>query len=655
MSLPSTIEEALEDITTIITESKLALVLGSGISKSNPSNIPGVGQIKEKIMKDIVPYEKGKHIVTWEEIHENYQFEQFLSTVFRNMPTKDYLANIYKVGSPNKTHKLVSYLALNGAITEIFTTNFDTKIEEAAIQLDSSKSIFHLMYNETHFSTDTGEKNKVPLIKIHGCADHPDSIRTTLELVSSRTRSENRSEIIYHFFKEKEQVILCLGYGFSDYFDIDPVLKQIKKGNKIIHIDHKTGLEKPSFLKHTENLKGKEYPPSIGEYDGYRIVIDTNYLIELIENELCIKIKTKKESYLDIKMDWQREITEWSKLTSRGVKSGVAGMVFHEIRNDKKAELLLEKSCEYIKEDKEPDWEWKLANAMGQLALVKEDLRKMNEAENLYIETLTIFRKHNDKINIGRTYHNIGNIKMEMYKLDEATELFNMAVSIFVEEGDISDLLNSLGQLSYIKRESGELEESIDISNRIIKIAEELGSQNQKASALFSIGTVKIEKSKNDEAKKYLNSAKDIFIRIGNLVYYANTLCELSKLYHNENNMTESNKLLNEALEIYKNYNNIKGIASTLSSIGLTQRKMGNLEEAKIKNKEALEIHKKIDNKVGVIMTLNNLAVVNMDENNIDIARNQLLKSLEIAKSINYKKGIHAASKNLKELHEKYN
>lgn len=139
---------------------------------------------------------------------------------------------------PNKIHRFIAKLVKEGYLSTIYTTNFDRMIECA---LDEYDVDYRVYFKVSDMVTMNGVSSEPTLIKLHGCISQKNSVLSTIDTMGQIAVFADRVKPIKRCFQSNRlgDTILVLGYGFSDHFDVNHVLKQIDDGDQkrmiIIH------------------------------------------------------------------------------------------------------------------------------------------------------------------------------------------------------------------------------------------------------------------------------------------------------------------------------------------------------------------------------------------------------------------------------------
>ncbi|MFC1713683.1 SIR2 family protein, partial [Candidatus Poribacteria bacterium] len=238
-------------------------------------------------------------------------FELFISA-FREHSDLHSLLKVFKRGKPNTNHYFLAKLIERGLVDTVVTTNFDTLIERAlADEGLSAEGYYKLLYQEDHFSSYKDKSipgAEVNLVKIHGTIDSLDSIRTTLDHVSSGILSNLRRSILEKILHGSERFVLFLGYSFSDVFDIVPALRSFRGLRPFIFVvNHSSSVK-------LENTDIKELPALFSDYSGVSIDCDTDDFVKQVWSKLAPYLGDYKE--IKYKPAWEDEVENWGRQLS---------------------------------------------------------------------------------------------------------------------------------------------------------------------------------------------------------------------------------------------------------------------------------------------------------------------------------------------------
>lgn len=156
-------------------------------------------------------------------------FEQWMQLFLSSRENGESLLSLFSAPElkPNINHRILARLAAAGVVKDIYTANFDCLIEQALEDEGLKRGTdFQVFYREEQFAA-IENCNSIKVVKFHGSAEDPSSIRITLNNIISFKKMEQRTLAISPIFRGAEQDSLFIfGYSCSDVFDVLPVMGQ---------------------------------------------------------------------------------------------------------------------------------------------------------------------------------------------------------------------------------------------------------------------------------------------------------------------------------------------------------------------------------------------------------------------------------------------
>lgn len=224
----------MDNFIDIIKRGNVGFFFGAGMSR--PAGIPVVTNIIENVIRGIGMED---HIDAIRRL--DFPFEAYME-ILGQYTSIDTLLTLFKDGMPTGFHWLLRHLIENGYVRNVMTTNFDLLLEKTKI------TGLTISYSEHQFSTLGAHSPNY--IKIHGCADNPSSIRTSIDSIVKRNLKSQRKKAIEYFFKDAGlSTIFVMGYSCSDKMDLTPLIRNIKgSSTKIIFINHLMPMSQPRPL-----------------------------------------------------------------------------------------------------------------------------------------------------------------------------------------------------------------------------------------------------------------------------------------------------------------------------------------------------------------------------------------------------------------------
>lgn len=297
---------------------KISILYGSGLSiKSGNLNSYDIC----KAILNAVNGASGEILLSKDTIEQvlkrTIQLEDFLMRLFDDLNFTNKQKNIhfgrlfkilYSVGKPNTYHYFLAELFKKGVSTRIYTTNFDTHFE-TALETQGFKEKYSCIVIDREFDSKKVEIKDNPdklYFKLHGCISKvakPElQIATLLPYVASKANIDNLKPILKDLFldgtNDKHEIVLVLGYSFSDAYDISKIIMEMNKK------EDTAKFKDVIVINYAENMNNETSKPiPIDEFNGeyykknhrkipmkrFPIKIfncDTNKFVEELWNEL---------------------------------------------------------------------------------------------------------------------------------------------------------------------------------------------------------------------------------------------------------------------------------------------------------------------------------------------------------------------------------
>ncbi|HZY92544.1 MAG TPA: SIR2 family protein [Thermoplasmata archaeon] len=265
MTTPDSVDGIIEILAGSARRGELALWLGAGVSI--PSGIPGALSISNSILSAL-----------WLDPIPPRVRQLPLEVIIGSLGGSFYgeLLDVFSSAEPTFEHYAIAAIMSAGCTRRVVTTNFDELVEKAANSLSRSG----------RFRLDPTEEFRLDVDHLHGRASDPASVKATSEeLVRNQARPELRSSLEELLAKDGHGLVLVLGYSFSDYFDINPTLRDIgPTDSRLILVNHQEA--GPGFQ--VEDLNAVLRSDLKGSLHGTAVKCDTRALLAKLLARLSI-------------------------------------------------------------------------------------------------------------------------------------------------------------------------------------------------------------------------------------------------------------------------------------------------------------------------------------------------------------------------------
>jgi tetratricopeptide (TPR) repeat protein len=551
---------------------KLNLFLGAGISKNAPSNLPLASEFRRFVLHELCSTEGMTEIYDkYADILAELPFESFVKLLMTDSNFFDYHLSIFSSGKPNKNHLLIAKLMAKGLITETLTTNFDMLLEQGAELHPEGAHALSVLLDEKQFQQVNFENmKKLVLFKIHGGVQYPQSIRVTLDLISSQSLQKDRIKVLDHFFNKSGKDLLILGYSCSDDFDINPYLQNLKSKTTVL------------FVKHTNSgFRIEHLADPLNALSGYQIICNTDEIVDYLWKEysdLEFKNPDKNEQ------KWMKAVQKWNKELNPAQRCYLIGNVLLELRKVDVTINLFERGL-----DRNPDRRLR-AHILTRLGTAQNLKGNYEDAFQSYEESLSLLEEGKNDLKIAEVHHFLGMLEKLRCNYSASEE----------------HLMNSK------------------------KLSEKSGCSLGVSIVTAEIGTLYQRKGNYIKAKMLYEEALSIDRKIGHLVGIAVCLHHLGTIARNQKDTKQAEALFKEELDLRNKLGDKQGIAGAKHELGLCARDKGRLDEAQELLEEAKCILERLPDSARIAWTLHDLGTVHYLKGNLELSEDLTQKSIAI-------------------------
>jgi tetratricopeptide (TPR) repeat protein len=588
-----TTRESLDSI--LLSNEKVTVITGAGISIDSPSNVSSANSIKRTIL-DYIQLEQ--HQLPETDFNA-FSFElliQHFSEIFDpNLDVFDYFSQF---DQPNLNHYFIACL-LHSAHS-VITTNFDCLIEHAYRNLlnIAGRQTFRqeplqlkpLITKQDYIDAlnmNAMEQNRlVPLVKIHGSKKNVISGEDTSNSIVAtfRALSKNREQLFtLESYKKnillpliREKIIIVLGYSGNDFLDVMPVLSEFPKCKKIIWVQHhKEILQNMLEIKSQSDFKYQLYkidPKYQGEVisksfsstlfematkskiDIYLVRTNTTTFVEkYLWHRLIphININIIKSNLASIQPSKSPDFGEWIK--SRLITPSIFDkylMLFHlylSVKNFKPITPILQDALIQAEEANLPEYCALYHNYLGYIAQFDHDY---DRALTHFEKAIQFDKAFNNPERVALDYIRLGDLQLlsgnDVKARESCTEAFNFGKQIQPRNESISGMVYNL--LANLQVNANVLDKARNNFWSAYKIVEEQGDLSGRASILINIANISVD----EDALKYYNQAIEISQAIGDLSIESIGLYKIGEIFYHKNKSTQAKPCFEKSLELSK-------------------------------------------------------------------------------------------------------
>lgn len=531
---------------------KYCFLAGAGISIDAPSCLPGGHRFSETVLEKVVPIgEKSKILSLMDTgrksakaLGDFLRFEELMELIQQEMDPELLLLTVFKLcNTPNLGHRFLANLLLNGH--KIMTTNFDSLIEYALLELNSDADSFFPIIDRDEWETANLQQELPAIYKLHGSLFHVRDRRDCRETVQATISriSENKNQsfcleswkqiVVEHMLQIYDLVVI--GYSGLDDLDIMPTLMSIPSKKRLLWIEYHEGVDldhaiiengsdfTTTQIKTNRVLQNLKRFVDLGTRPAkniYYIRADTTLLIEglwekflqvdLPDHEDCKGTPTINLSHLN-----PNEAQKWI----------LAGQIYHDRNDNDRSLRCYERGLEEAITIGETVCQLHcligLAHAQIKLGRAQEAMKRFDEvigladrAGEMSFKAIALNEVGMDQFNRGlvddaidtlqeayalvghktllrlraRTLNNLALTYLKKRHLIEASRHIDEAIALNREIGDLRALSTNLGNLALYYSQKRDLQKALATYDELLDLSEQLGDISKKTLALSQKG-----------------------------------------------------------------------------------------------------------------------------------------------------------------------
>lgn len=291
----------------------LAIYVGAGISFN--SNIPTVVPLTRYILKKLEIRDDLIEIY----LKRGYPFEGFVESLKFYLKDIDPILETFNVQHPTSNHFFIAELIKKGFVDSVYTTNFDLNIELACKEVGLEEGIdFKVFYDPSRFKAIQLDKPICKIFKLHGSIQNKSDLAVTLENIANKRYPVELERIIDYLFNGGRHThVLYMGYSFSDKFDIQPLMYNLKSASKHVTIVEHSREEFPGIAIMS--------PPFDKCLSARRVFINTDRFVDEVGQRIFGKSLSARVDKFDSSV-WQRQVDDWlaKSLTGKGLQNAIS-------------------------------------------------------------------------------------------------------------------------------------------------------------------------------------------------------------------------------------------------------------------------------------------------------------------------------------------
>jgi tetratricopeptide (TPR) repeat protein len=227
------------------------------------------------------------------------------------------------------------------------------------------------------------------------------------------------------------------------------------------------------------------------------------------------------------------------------------------------------------------------------LALSEQEIGLIEQAFEYYQQVLNICPVEDDTQK-AETFYEMGRLKADLGKINEAIELFKQSLSLREQIGDAQGKAWTLHEMGRIKADSGKTNEAMELFEQSFALREQIGDTQGKAWTLLGLGALKTKMGQFNKAIDIFEQTLILYEQIGSIKGKAWTLLELGKLKNKTGEINEAVGMFQQSLTLHEQIDNIQGKAYSLWCLGDLAEQQSDYNQALDFLQLALEIFQRM-------------------------------------------------------------
>ncbi|MDH5474602.1 MAG: tetratricopeptide repeat-containing sensor histidine kinase [Cyclobacteriaceae bacterium] len=165
-----------------------------------------------------------------------------------------------------------------------------------------------------------------------------------------------------------------------------------------------------------------------------------------------------------------------------------------------------------------------------------------------YEQSLELFSKHLDSIQLAHAYNNIGRLLFSQADMASSYEYFNKALLIFQQNNNIEGVGYTFQSLVRIYETQGNFPKALEISKKVLEIREQTKNTRGQISSHQEIAGIYMTLKNYTSAQHHLDKAESIAIANNDIISLSEIDLSLSKVFYHLKNFDEALNYCNKAL-----------------------------------------------------------------------------------------------------------
>lgn len=513
---------------------KQAFLAGAGISVPPPAGLPTAAAFTKAILQQLSPdpFASSVFFSLLDPFKGGIRFEFLLDVIQSIFDRNLEVLNLYgEAKQPNSYHLFLASRAIQGEV--VLTTNFDTLIEEAVLELGACP---FTVASPVGFAKwiELPKSSQIPIFHLHGSLHKyrgftrnrsAETVQATLTSVASAPRPFTLPRVKQHFLCNilNSANLTVIGYSGADDFDIMPSMSLVQPARVTWVIHSNRGKSVTDITAQILRMLQKKKTSAYAGRDSFfqSILKGSPGRLTVIK---APTIRFLKQAYG--RFPWVQSsgpaqlevhnVTEWANRWSVKIAPKKQQKLFFT------GELLtrlgqIEAAERYLRavwrvSGKDPELSIRTARGLSKLAIrIGKRTRAVPWARKA-LALLPSKSSPNDRVSC------LEQLAFSLYtngKAAKARSLYEKAITRARENRLTFWMGTCLHDLALLEQERGELTTAIGLYRRSIAASSSAGDIGHVAWSLHHLAICNYELGRLDKARKYLEQAINIAVLVG--------------------------------------------------------------------------------------------------------------------------------------------
>ncbi len=245
-----------------------------------------------------------------------------------------------------------------------------------------------------------------------------------------------------------------------------------------------------------------------------------------------------------------------------------------------------------------------MADALKHSATMAKKQHDIKNSRLFFEQSLTLFKKLDDKPSILEIMLKLGDIAMQEGKYDESLDYLKKSMAVAQAMGSKPGMTVVLESLGTVYTEMGDYEQAEKFLLEAHTQSKTLKSRNTYASILRYLGYLSEKKNEVDQAAFYYNESLSIYYQIDSKDVISYLLCRIGATSRKLKKFDVARLQINEALQIARKIKNRRWEALCMAETGCLEMDLGNFKKAAICFAKAYQLFNELDDKINVLWIL---------------------------------------------------